>query len=246
MSLPAGAPVVHPITQQWYEMLPELYQVADVSPGGALLFPLLRFMSLLGDLFGADTDLIDRISMTVVQGAEVSQLVDPVLGDESWLMWQAQLVGAKLTGYEPETTKRATIASASNGWRAGTKDSMAAAARTQLTGSQTVEILDHQTDSGGGGEWDVLVRTRAIETPDNQAVLDAINAAGVKPAGVKLWLGHTAASWDALEAAYPTNADWDVLTWDEIESTLDTGTVLPPETVIPGENIYPGPDTYPG
>jgi hypothetical protein len=211
-----------------------------------MTFPLLRFMSLLGDHLGEDTDIIGRIAMRLINGIESSQLVDPVLADAGWLLWMAQLVGAKVSSYDPEQTLRAIIASASSGWRAGTKDSMAAAARTQLTGSQYVEILDHQTSTGPGGQWDVLVKTRSVETPNNQAVLDAISAAGVKPAGVVLHIVHTAASWDALEAAYPTSDQWDALTWDEIESTTDSGAVLPPSTQTPGQNIYPGSTTYPG
>jgi hypothetical protein len=149
-----------------------------------------------------------------------SDLVDPALADPAWLPWLSQLVGVALSPGMSTAERRAAIASAASGWRAGTKASIAAVVAAQLTGTKQVSIYDHSVNSPGDGTmWDVLIVTRASETPDPDAIPAIVERAGVKPAGVTLHIVTYSTSWDVLEAERPTWADWDGSSWTQIEET---------------------------
>lgn len=221
----APPPAVSAFTRQLYDSLPEVYRVADASPGAGIDYPLLRFLSLVGDQAGAVVDLIERCDYVGPgEGGPVdavSALVDPDTADVSWLPWLGQLVGVPLTGGETEADARAAVKSSGSGWKAGTKDSIAAATRPMLSGSQYVTVLDHRNGAAAGTMWDITVLTRTTETPSSSAVIAAINAAGVVPAGCVLHVGNTAAAWDTLESRYATSDAWDATgSWDVIESTV--------------------------
>lgn len=214
-------PDVAELTDRLYGRLPELYRLGDArqddGPDG---WPLLRWLSLTVDQAAEVDVLADRFD-PAVDGT--SDLVDPDTAEAAWLPWLGQLVGAKLSPNLTEAETRDAIANPASGWLAGTKPALAAAARTALTGSRYAEVLDHSVtlaEAGEAGVFDVLLVTRTSETPDLAAVLDAVVAKGGKPAGVVLHHEAYEATWETLEATYPTWSDLEGRTWRTIEETL--------------------------
>jgi hypothetical protein len=197
--------VVSATTLRLYNRLPEFYRQADAAQPN---WPLLRFLSLIVDPLGELEVLLDRIG----------DLARPNTADAAWLGWLAQLVGADLSGILVVADQRSAIAAASSGWQAGTKGSIASAAQTVLTGSKYAKVADHNA----GDQWRVLVTTRNSETPGGTAaVLAAIAAKNVTPAGVQVDAAMLQASWDTLEAHYPTWAAWEAVgSWDGLEDTV--------------------------
>jgi hypothetical protein len=221
-------PDVHPTTRRLYDQLPELYRNADrdraEGPDG---YPLLRYLSLAGDIAGALEDLADRIQYIAPDeggpAGDTSDLADPDTADAVWLSYLAQLVGVQLEPKLSDTEQRDAIRYAPAGWRAGTKTAVADAAKTALTGDKYARVYDHATtrqDAGTQTEWDVLIVTRPSETPDVQAVLDTVVAKGAKPVGVQLHHEAYDATWDTIETKKPTWDDWEAGTWADLEETV--------------------------
>lgn len=209
-------PVVSTFTDRLYGSLPEFYRDADTP----LDYPLLRFLSLLGDQAGATEQLLDRIDyLTVRDGGllgDTSDLVDPASADPAWLGWLAQLVGAELSPLIAVPAQRTTISSAAAGFQAGSRQALAAVARRALTGGQFVNI----TPNLDGNPWVIGLATAQADTPSIAAVIAAIEDAGAKPAGYRLEVTFYSASWNTLEAKYPTSDAWDAVTsWDALEQT---------------------------
>jgi hypothetical protein len=231
-------PAVSDFTARWYARLPGEYRDADAG----LDWPLLRFLSLLGDQGGDVLTLLERIDYRAPddsppgEAGDTSDLADPATADVAWLPWLAQLVGVVLDPALSVQERRDLLASASSGWRIGTKAAVADAVRTRLSGTKYVEVHSHSTEQGvgSGGAFDVLIVTLesetigwfslestaptwadvealgswdAIEEQANAKLHEAVIAAGAKPAGVRLWWAPYRASWDVIEAAYPTWAD---------------------------------------
>lgn len=88
------APTVAPYTRRLWEDLPELYRAADETQAdGPNGFPLERYISLIGDQAGEVETLLDRLALHEVDGVWVSDLADPDLADDGWLVWMAQFAG---------------------------------------------------------------------------------------------------------------------------------------------------------
>lgn len=175
-------PVVTAFTERLYASLPAMYQDADEP----LDWPLLRFLSCLTDITAEVDTLHTRLS--VDEPGELSELADPATADLGWLPWMAQLVGVRLMPDVTGQAARDAVAFASSGYRGGTKAAVADAARSALVGARYVKVHDHSiTEPGNGGEWDVLLVTRVSDTPNVQAVLDAVVSKRAKPAGVVLY-----------------------------------------------------------
>lgn len=209
-------PQVHPHTARLYASLPEFYRDADrLEPSGGG-YPLLRFVSLILDQAGAVEDLIDRIDPDVGTG---SDLVDPDTAEPAWLPWLGQLVGVvDLPPNLTELEQRNAIAGAVGGWRAGTREGLVTAARTALTSpTGYVEVRPHK----GGDPHVIGVSVDPETAPANlDDVITAIEAARARPAGIALVIDLYAASWDTLEARYPTWAQVDaVVSWSRLEAT---------------------------
>lgn len=223
-----------------YNRLPEIYRTLDVDQ--AWLFK--RYINAITTASAEVDDLVERIRGArpvgpaeplpwgldpdeLVQWIEArasrpSALTDPDLADAAWLPWLAQLVGAQLDPNASIAEQRDTIRYATSGWRAGTRGAVADAARSALTGTRYAKVYPHMTADANlglvpGTPWDVTVVTRATETPDVDAVLGAILRKGVKPAGVVLWHKAYEATWDTWEAVFPTWAEWDAATWDQMQ-----------------------------
>jgi hypothetical protein len=210
-------PSVHPTTMRLWLALPEHYRIADarqIDPD----YPLLRYLSLIGDQLGELEDLVDRINYVPPPDGppgDTSDLVDPATADAAWLPWIAQLTGARLPLGLDEAATRAVIAAAPSGWRVGTKQAIADAAKSVLAGGKYVVITDHYH----GNPFQIEVRTRTSETPSPEAVIAAIVAAGAKPAGHQLVSTSYGASWAEIATRFPKWADIVGHTWLDVLET---------------------------
>lgn len=215
MARPVLVPDPGPALDRVYDRLPDHFLAADARGG----YPAYRWLAgVLAPLGEVETLLAD-IDYDSDDPADTSTLVDPRVADIGWLPWLAQLVGVPLRPELSETEARDAVEFASAGWRAGTKQAVADAARSELTGTRFARVYDHSiTEPGDGGQWDVLIVTRTSETPDVGAVLAAVERRAAKPAGVVLHHRAYEATWDTVSGTYPT---WLTLeaagAWDRIQ-----------------------------
>jgi hypothetical protein len=225
-----GVPQFSVTTMRIYGRLPEFYRAADATAGSYPNdFPLLRYISLIGDQ-GADIEvLLNRFSYVppFAGGTPGStcDLVNPVTADSAWLPWMAQLYGVALTAGMTVPEQRAAIGNATAGFLAGSRQSIINIAMSQLTGGQHVQLVDHANND----PWQVQIITRASETPQPSTVVSAVIAANAKPAGVALTQIYYEATWATVEAALPTWAAWENAgtsdplllpgTWGAVEET---------------------------
>jgi hypothetical protein len=191
------------------------------DPGG---HPLKRYLSALGDQLDATSSLVDRFAYaTRDEGGDpgdTSDLVDPWTADAAWLPWLGQLVGVRRAPGLSNESLRQAITSATTGFRAGNREAVGAAIKPYLTDTKYVEVVPFSIDErGNGGPWDLLVITRASETPGGIDVPGIIVAAGAKPAGVVLHHRAFSTTWADLHANRPTWASWNGQEWVEIEET---------------------------
>lgn len=205
-----------PLTLRLYEGLPPMYRRADVDG------TLFTYLSAIGDLAGALELLGDAVAYVPpdtpgAPAVDTSLLVDPA--ETGWTTWLAWMVGVDLAeagipaGQELTAEARALIAGGVNGYKAGSNEAIATAARQALTGTRTVMVRP-------GVDADphvITVSTVAAETPDTDALTAAI--VPVLPAGHGLALDNNVGNWQGVEAENP----WDDLetaapTWDDIEA----------------------------
>lgn len=221
-------PIYSPKTERVYARLPLRCREDDAAGG----YGLKLLLSCIADRTDNVSELVARFTYLpgVDRETEIvrellgpdrgasSDLVDPARADAEWLVWLAQIPGVTLAENLPVPAQRDAIAGAVNGWAAGTPDSIKAAAGTALTGTRYVQVMPHSIAArGDGGRWDILLVTRASETPDVDAVLAAVSAANAVPAGAILHHRAYTATWAAVEAAYPTWADRNGLTWAQLQ-----------------------------
>lgn len=200
-------------TGRWFAGLPEFMQTADRAGG----FPLLRFMRGLGDQADDVVQLLARIDVDDATPGDTSDLLDPDRGDPAWLPFMAALVGAQLAPGLSVEQQRDAVRYAPSGFRAGKKAAVADAARAALTGTRYARVVPQRTESGPGSMWDLLVITRLTETPNVPAVLAAVEAQRVKPAGTVLHHLAYSATTAQVEAAYPTAGSYTGKTTAQIE-----------------------------
>ena len=202
-------PTVSATLERLYARLPEKYREHDE----ALDWPLLKYLSGVVDQAGEVEVLIDAII--------AGHLGDPVEAEVSWLPWLGQTVGVRIDPYLAEAEARDAIADPSAGYLGGNKTGIRTAARSVLSGTKYAVVYDHSNSLGtrGTDPWhDVLIVTRQSETPTPAEVLAVIARKNAKPAGVELFHGMYEASWDAVEAEFPTWADWEAAgSWDAIQ-----------------------------
>lgn len=215
MPRPVLSPDPGPALERLYDALPDHYRSAD-EPAG---FPLYRWLAGVVGQLGEIDALIDGIDYDDTVPGDTSTLADPQVAPVAWLPWIAQLVGVRLSADLTEQQARDAVQFASSGWRAGTKQAIADAARSELTDTKYAVVYDHSiANPGDGGPWDVMILTRTSETPDPAAVLAAVIARGAKPAGVVLHHRTYESGWDTVTSTYPTWADWQAAgSWAAIE-----------------------------
>lgn len=198
-------PTVGPFTEALYSRLPALYRDADEAQDeGASNYPLLRYLSLVGDQLTRVATLLGRFTFdalderdntdepwdrygtglfgTGVYGdTSVADLVDPWTADAGWLPWLAQLLGIDVTGLTVDE-QRAALADPSAAWAHGTRDAIVRAVRPRLPDSSYVDVVPHHL----GDPFTLGLVTKGDETT-----------------GV--------ITWAELEAAAPTWADLEAL-----------------------------------
>lgn len=233
-------PYMTALVDRLYGRLPEVYRTFD-SDGSK--WPLKRYLGAALHQAGLIDNVIDGIAGSNPVGPDrtpwaldgqalanwkaartfrASSLADPAQADSKWLTWMAQLVGARLDPAANDMERRDTIRYATSGWRAGTRQAIADAAKTALTGTKYARVMPQTKPASGAGVtpgtiWQVTIVTRTSETPSAADVLAAVARKGVKPAGVVLYVTSYTSTWDIIEARYPT---WDHLeqtTWDDLE-----------------------------
>lgn len=207
-------PIFTAKTERVWARLPERVRLDDADNGWAFK----TFLSTLTDRTDSVSLLLERFTYLppwspLRRGGAVaagkyatSDLIDPATADPAWLGWLAQIPGVTLTPAMSTQAKRDAIDGAVNGWAAGTRPSIADAARTALLGGRYVRVLPHSiTTDGDGGRWDILLVTRISETPDVPAVLAAVVAARAVPAGAILHHIRYSATFVQTRAALPTD-----------------------------------------
>jgi hypothetical protein len=235
-------PYLSILADRLYQRLPEVYRRLDAADS---TWTLKRYLGAALDQAGTIDVTVDRVRGNDPIGPDapqpwglpadelavwlevrrrvVSLLGDPVNAPAAWLPWLAQLVGAHLDPAASEQEERDTIVYATSGYRAGTKEAMADAARSALTGTRYALVLSHKKVVSDivvdGTPWDITIVTRLSETPDVNAVLGAVLRKGVKPAGAVLWHHAYTASWSAVTAAYPTWGSRAGKTWQTIQES---------------------------
>lgn len=210
-----------PETDRWFNRLPQYVRDSDTSG------QLRAYMSLIGDQLD---DLVSRIDAAsywpLDDGGEVgdtSALVDPTqagrFGDPILhLKWISQMLGVQLNTADTLDSQIDAVRYASAGWRSGTKEALADAARSVLSGTKYVRIENHYA----GDPWAVNIRTRASETPPGNAVVNAVLLKNAKPAGIVILNTYFSATWNDLETFRPTWDNW-ADTWTNIEETNAPG-----------------------
>lgn len=205
-------PAVGPFTDALYRRFPELYRDADEAQDeGASNYPLLRYLSLIGDQLTPVAQLLARLTYDPLDertntdpawdrygsglfgddtygDADVADLVDPGLADSAWLPWLAQLVGVNVTGLTIEET-RAALANPADAWAHGTPGAILKPVRELLPPGAYVDTLPHF-----GDPFTIGLVTKQDET-------------------------YGVTTWGDLEALAPTWADLEALgSWNNLEA----------------------------
>lgn len=206
-------PAVGPFTEALYARLPELYKDADEAQDEGLSnYPLLRYLSLVGDQLTTVAELLARLTYTPLDDRDntdapwdrygtglfgddtygdedVADLVDPWLADSSWLPWLAQLLGINIAGLETSEAREA-LADPAAAWAHGTPEAIIREARTQLGDDAYVDTVPHYQ----GDPFTIGLVTKDEET-------------------------YGVTSWGDLMAAAPTWADLEALgSWHNLEA----------------------------
>ena len=205
------------MTERLYDRLPEVFRVEDeqAADSGVLKW----FLSGTGDQLTEVSDLLERFDTNGPD--ELSELVDPAKADDAWLDYIGQLLGVgRLTSMTP-VQKRAVLADPSIGYKAGTVQSICAAASTVVGGSGYVGLYNHTTDVsaiGAASQWDVLLVTRSGEALSDPA--QRVIELGAKPAGIRLYHRVWQVTWTDIHTNYPTWAQINALpNWGALERT---------------------------
>lgn len=233
-------PYMSTLAHRLYHRLPEVYRTFDARDSTWIF---KRYLAGALSVAGEVDDVIDQLigsnpvgpatpepwalsgdeleQWRAARRATASLLGDPANAPAEWLPWLAQLLGSQLDPTASEEEQRDTIIYATSGWRGGTRSAIADAAKTALTGTKYARIVPHHIPgmSGGitsGDIWDITIVTLSSETPDPGEVLGAVLRKGVKPAGAILHHATYEATWDQVEAVFPTWADRDAATWDQL------------------------------
>lgn len=174
-------------TLRWYARLPDYIREADQAQSdGDTNYPLLRFLSTVGDQAGAVERLLEAITYIPDDeggdSSDYSALTDPTKADPAWLAWLSQVVGIP---YAPDATlaaRRQAIIDAPAYRAHGTAAAITRLAQTVLTGTKTVEVVTNYGEPGfgsgtfgsgtfgdpapgGANPWSIGIGTKASETP---------------------------------------------------------------------------------
>lgn len=162
----ASRPEVSPVSLEVYEGL-TAWARADEGT-----WDLLRYVDAL---VGSLQPIVDLVRDTEEHDGW-ARLLDVNAAPPEALPWLAQFVGVTPLRGLSEEAQRLRIKEAA-GWKRGSVASIRAAAQQFLTGTRQVEVYERD-----GSPWRFRVRTYLSETPNAQAVREAVLA--LKPAGM--------------------------------------------------------------
>ena len=235
-------------TERLYARLPEFYRTLDEQVG----WHLKTYLSAMVDELNAINLLMARLEYVPPEDrdeyeetfdgytrepqpdtldydypplGQTSDLVDGRTADVDWLPYIGQMIGADVLSLPTAAERRDAVVRNYLGFRAGSRQALAEAAKLALTGEKYVRIYPHRDGALGsivhpGTQWDILLVTKVDETPGFADIVAEILRKGAKPAGVVLHHLTYSATWTIIETAFPS---WSVLessggTWENIES----------------------------
>lgn len=173
-------PAVGTATETLYDALAPLAPDDEASD-----WPLLKLCSAICDpLLQPVDDVVRDDEDGTYAGWE--RVLDPDVAPEDYLVWLGQFVGVTVTPRgtdelaEDFILRAVTQIKDEAGFRRGRPATIAAAARTTLTGTQTVYFIERP----GNDAYKLTVATRDSETPDPVLTEKSVRAA--KPAGIVL------------------------------------------------------------
>lgn len=151
---------------------------------------------------------------------ETSDLIDGRTANLEWLDYIGMLTGAQVRPLETEDEKRDAIIRGYLGLTAGSRQAVEDAVKRVLTGTKYARVYPQRDGAGGnplspGTQWDVLIVTRASETPIGIDLAAEVTNKGAKPAGVILHHIPYNIVWLVIETSFDT--------WAKIEATLTWG-----------------------
>lgn len=154
---------------------------------------LLHFCEALA----SGNQIVDDLARDTDTSPGWSSIVDLARVPDDFVAWLGQFVGVIARVGETTSALRDEITSRPRTKR-GTPATMIAAAQTALLGSKRVKLTERDTSP-----YHFLLRTYTVQTPNTQAVVDAVNA--VKPGGVQ-WTHQLIAgpTFIDVRGAYPT------------------------------------------
>lgn len=181
----------------------ELRQAVD-DPSG----DLYTYVGALGDELLQDVENLVRDGDNGETGW--SKVLDLSRVPDEGLDWLAQFIGVRFPSNATVAVKRSLI-TARTGWQRGTPAAIIAAAQTTLTGTKLVTLVERNGDA-----YNLSVTTKASETPDPSATLEALLSQ--KPAGIILLyqnldgqlyldLFNNQPTYDTTKNAYATYQD---------------------------------------
>lgn len=235
-------------TERLYARLPEFYRTLDEQVG----WHLKTYLSAMVDELNAITLLMARLEYVPPEEraayeetfdgytrepqpdtldydypplGQTSDLVDGRTADVDWLPYIGQMIGADVLSLPTAAERRDAVVRNYLGFRAGSRQALAEAAKLTLTGEKYVRIYPHRDGAGSsitsiGTQWDILIVTKAEETPSVGGIVEEILRKGAKPAGVVLHHLTYSATWDVITTAFPTwtAIETNGVTWANIES----------------------------
>lgn len=188
-----AAPAVHPSTRRLYDSLGSGFTREDESSG----WQLLRFV----ESFGVEMGVVDDIVRDSDDGPGWSVVFDIDRVPIAYLPFLAQFIGVRIgLSNLSDAEKRARVKNA-EGFKRGTRPAMIQAAKSLLTGTKRVKVLERFEGNANA----VRVQTYLAETPDAPGVEAEVRKQ--KPAGLILTHqvlgGATYGELSAEFATYP-------------------------------------------
>jgi hypothetical protein len=162
------------------------------ADGEATGWALLHFC----EAHAGGNQIVDDLARDTDAGPGWSGIVDLARVPDDFVVWLAQFVGISARVGDTTASIREEITNRPRTKR-GTPATVISAAQSVLSGSARVMLTERDTSA-----YHFLLQTYVVQTPDAQAVVDAVNR--VKPGGV-MWVHEllTGPSYAQVETATP-------------------------------------------
>lgn len=183
-----------------WSLVPQVQRSADTTAAGPGL--LRHYTDGISRMLDAAWDTIEQ----------APDLTSPTGVPTVWVPWLAEALGIP-TDNAPTSTLRSAITAWTEAPTVGSSAAIAATTRRFLLGTKQALVQP-------APPWVIYVGVRADECPQGTETLrKQVVATGQVPAGYVLRVVNVAASWAAVDAAYPLWRDSDGLTWAVVDST---------------------------